>query len=105
MKFFSYFLFALFFTLLFSSGAFTQNAPSSYKIQTDGKETWPPQGPNCEQFVNCCTAAEKIERSAGLFCKLTAAKKPLDCLEGLKTVGQYLHEKGASAPVICRTAK
>lgn len=82
-----------------------QSPSPAYKIQVGGKDTWPPQGVGCEQFVSCCAAAEKKESSAGLFCKLSASKQPVNCVEGLKNVNQYLKEKAVAAPIECTATK
>jgi len=70
-------------------------------VLVDGKNVWPPKGPACENYVNCCKEAGKLESSVSLMCQLSVSQSPVDCGKSLQEVKQYLKERNLNAPAAC----
>ncbi|GEM_PF-6343789 len=96
-----FFIFSIAFFFACSPISHTEPQKENTQVLVEGENVWPPQGPRCDKFIDCCVAAEKKDPSTQLMCRLIAAKKPLDCAEGIRTIAQYMKEKKMEPPPEC----
>lgn len=70
------------------------------QVQVDGRNVWPPTGPGCAELAACCAAAGSSD--VGMFCQMSVATLPLNCVAALGSVRTYLGERGMAVPPACQ---
>lgn len=83
--------------------------PSPVKVMEDKPETpstevkspWPPEGPYCRNFVDCCEAAQKIRGKVSMLCLSIASRQPVDCEKALQEVVGFLKNLNLAIPRYC----
>lgn len=65
------------------------------------KNPWPPEGPYCRQFVDCCEEAQKIRGKVSMLCLSIASREPLDCQKGLQEVADFIKNLKLPLPRYC----
>lgn len=75
------------------------------QISSGGRAVWPPSGPGCDRYVECCNAAVAVDSSLGLACQLFVVTEPVNCNTGLTQVRSQLTELGREVPTPCNAAQ
>ncbi len=69
--------------------------------KAEAKNPWPPEGPYCRQFVDCCEEAQKIRGKVSMLCLSIASREPLDCQKGLQEVADFIKNLKLPLPRYC----
>ncbi len=75
--------------------------PNLEPPKPEAKNPWPPEGPYCRQFVDCCEEAQKIRGKASMLCLSIASREPLDCQKGLQEVADFIKNLKLPLPRYC----
>lgn len=74
-----------------------------YQVLVEGKNSWPPKGPGCDRYIECCQKAGQEDSAIDLACKMNLGAYPDDnCGELLKKIKQLMTELKKRIPAECQ---